>query len=78
MSTLELQKQLIHKIQKTTDEDILEGVLSLLEFETGNDEVYAFNAEQKVAIDRARQQIENGQFYTDEEADKLTEKWLKE
>jgi hypothetical protein len=78
MSTIELQEQLISKIQITTDEDVLEGVLRFLEFETEKDEVYIFNDEQQQAIAKARQQIKDGQFYTSEEVDKLTEKWLKE
>lgn len=78
MSTIELQEQLISKIQITTDEDVLEGVLRFLEFETEKDEVYIFNDEQQQAIAKARQQIKDGQFYTNEEVDKLTEKWLKE
>ena len=43
MTTLELQEQLISKIQTTTDEDVLKGVLSLLEFETETDEIYILN-----------------------------------
>jgi|JI9StandDraft_1071089.scaffolds.fasta_scaffold1020942_1 hypothetical protein len=78
MSTIELQEQLISKIQITTDEDVLEGVLRFLEFETEKDEVFIFNDEQQQAISKARQQIKDGQFYTNEEVDKLTEKWLKE
>ena len=78
MSTLELQKQLISKIQITTDQDILESVLRLLEFETSSDETYFLNENLKVAIVNARQQVANGQFYTDDEVDKLTEEWLKE
>lgn len=71
MSTIELQDQLISKIQITTDEDVLAGVLRFLEFETAKDEVFVFNDEQKAAIEKARTQVANGQFYTDEEADKL-------
>ena len=78
MSTVELQEQLISKIQITTDEDVLEGVLRFLEFETEKDEVFIFNDEQQQAISKARQQIKDGKFYTNEEVDKLTEKWLKE
>lgn len=76
MTTLELQEQLISKIQTITDEDVLKGVLSLLEFET--DEIYILNEEQQQAIAKARHQVDNGQFYTNEEVDKLTEEWLKE
>ena len=50
MTTSELQKQLISKIQITTDEDVLEGVLRFLEFETEKDEIYIFNDEQQNAI----------------------------
>ena len=78
MSTLELQKQLISKIQITTDQDVLESVLRLLEFETSSDETYFLNENLKVAIVNARQQVANGQFYTDDEVDKLTEECLKE
>ncbi|MBX7225911.1 MAG: hypothetical protein K1X55_07760 [Chitinophagales bacterium] len=77
MSTVELQNQLISKIQITMDEDILENVLRFLEFETSKDEVYAFNEAEEQAIEKARQQVKNGQFYSDEELVKLTEKWLK-
>ena len=78
MSTLELQEKLISKIQITADEDILESVLRFLEFETENNEVYILNEEQQQAIAKARLQVANGQFYTNEEVDKLTEEWLKE
>jgi hypothetical protein len=78
MTTLELQEQLISKIQTTTDEDVLKGVLSLLEFETETDEIYILNEEQQQAIAKASHQVDNGQFYTNEEVDKLTEEWLKE
>lgn len=77
MSTLELREQLISKIQVTNDEDVLEGMLRLLEFES-KDEVYKLNNEQKDAINLAREQVQRGEFYTEEEADKLTDKWLNE
>jgi len=77
VSTIELQEQLISKIKNTTNEDVLQGVLSLLEFETNNEEIYIFNEEEKKAIEMAQQQVAEGRFYTDEEADKLMDKWLK-
>ena len=78
MSTIELQEQLISKIQITTDEDILEGVLRFLEFETDKEEIYTFNSEQQKAIAEARRQVANGQYYSQEEVEKLSERWLKE
>ena len=76
MSTLELRKQLISKIQITEDEEILEALLKMLEFELNHSKVYHLNKFQKDAITIAKQQIVNGEVYTEEEANKLTDEWL--
>ena len=52
-------------------------MLRLLEFETNETEVYVLDAQQKQAIEISRAQIKNGEFYTEDEADKITEEWLK-
>ena len=71
MSTVELRKRLIEKIQKTQDDRILEEAFRLLELETMEDiEVYKLNYDQKKAISEAREQIRNGQFLTEEQANK--------
>ena len=77
MSTIELQQQLISKIQITHDDDILSGLLKMLEFELNNSEVYILNESQKEAIAISKNQIINGEVFTEEQADKLTEEWLK-
>jgi len=76
MSTTELRKRLIDKIQKTKDERILEEAYRLLELETEDIEIYRLNDDQKKAISEARQQIKNGQFLTEEQADKEIDEWL--
>jgi hypothetical protein len=77
MSTVELRKRLIEKIQKTQDERILEEAFRLLELETTEDiEIYRLNDDQKKAISEARQQIKNGQFLTEEQANKEIDEWL--
>ena len=76
MSTVELRKRLIDKIQKTKDERILEEAYRLLELETEDIEIYKLNDDQKKAINEARQQIKNGQFLTEEQADKEIDEWL--
>jgi hypothetical protein len=76
MSTLELRQQLISKIQITEDEEILGGLLKMLEFELNNTEVYHLNNFQKEAIIISKQQIIDGEVYTEEEANKLTDEWL--
>ena len=72
MSTLELQEQLIRKIQIMTDDDILAGVLQFIAFETEKDEIHVFTEVEQQAIAKARQQVADGQFYTDDEVNKLT------
>jgi tRNA A22 N-methylase len=76
MSTVELRKRLIDKIQKTKDERILEEAYRLLEIETEDIEIYRLNDDQKKAISEARQQIKNGQFLTEEQANKEIDEWL--
>ena len=77
MSTIELRKQLIDKIQKTEDNKILEEVYRLLELESDDIEIYKLNADQKKGISEAREQIKNGQYLTEEQANKDIDEWLK-
>jgi len=76
MSTVELRKRLIDKIQKTQDNRILEEAYRLLEIETGNIEIYSLNDDQKNAIHEARQQVKDGQFLTEDQANKEVNEWL--
>ncbi len=76
MSTLELKEQLISRIQITDDDDILGGLLKMLEFESNNSKIYELNKFQKESIEISKQQIINGEVYTEEEANKLTDEWL--
>jgi hypothetical protein len=79
MSTVELRKRLIEKIQKTQDDRILEEAFRLLELETTEDiEIYKLNDDQKKAISEARQKIKNGQFLTEEQSNKEIDEWLKD
>jgi tRNA A22 N-methylase len=76
MSTIELRKRLIDKIQKIDNEDLLAEAYRLLELETEDIEVYKLNNDQKKAITEARQQIKSGQFLTDEQSNKEIDEWL--
>lgn len=78
MSTIELKEQLIEKIQVTDDADILNGLLKLLEFELNATVTYKLNALQKESIAISREQVAKGEVYTEDEATKLTDEWLKE
>ena len=77
MTILQLREQLISKIQITEDQDILEFMLGILVQEPYPIEPYILNAEQNKRIDIALKQIDNGETCSDEEADKITQEWLK-
>jgi adenylate kinase family enzyme len=76
MSTVELKKLLIDKIQNIENEKLLQEAFRLLELETEDIELYKLNNNQNKAIEEARQQIKNGQFLADEQANKEVEEWL--
>jgi hypothetical protein len=76
MSTIELRKRLIDKIQKTDNEDLLAEAFRLLDLESEDIEIYKLNNDQRKAITEARQQIKNGQFLTDEQSNKEIDEWL--
>ena len=76
MSTVELKKRLIDRIQLTKDERILEEAYRLLEIEGEDLEVYKLHDSQKKAISEARQQVRSGHFLTDEQANEEIDEWL--
>jgi hypothetical protein len=77
MSAIELRKRLIEKIAKTENEELLREIYRLLEMETSDIEIYKVSSDEMDAITEARDQIKNGEFLTDEEADKEIDEWLK-
>ncbi len=77
MSVAELRDRLIDKIRKTYNQGILEEAYRLLESESGETEIYLLSAGQKEAISEAREQIKNGDFFTDDHANKEIDEWLK-
>ena len=76
MSTKELRKLLIEKIQLTDDNKLLEEASRLLEIEIEESEVYILNDKQKEAIEEGRKNIIKGEYLTDEESNKEIDEWL--
>lgn len=76
METAELRKKLIAKINLTEDNEILESVMRLLNFENEED-VYNLSEAQNSAIEEAREDYRNGHFSTNDEVNAEIEKWLK-
>ena len=78
MSVAELQKKLIEKISNTHDLNTLEDISNWIGLDDELPTVYHFSEEQLNKLEEAEQQIKDGNFYTNEEVNKETEKWLKE
>ncbi len=76
MSTVELRKRLIDKIQKTENGTLLEEAFRLLELESDDIEIYKLNSDQKNAVNEARHQIKNGRFLTNDQANNEIDEWL--
>lgn len=76
MSTIELRKRLIEKIQETDNEGLLEEAYRLLETGFEDKEIYKLNEDQISSINEAQMQIKNGQFLTDEQVNNEIDEWL--
>ncbi len=76
MSATGLKERLIDRIKKIDDEDILAEAYRLLGTDPDLEEPYQLNSEQKTAIDEARTQIKNGNYVTDNQANKEIDEWL--
>ncbi|RHR60842.1 hypothetical protein [Parabacteroides sp. AF17-28] len=74
MTYIELKKQnLIERLNAISDESLLDDIEQLLnERET----VLHFSPELKDKIDKALEQMQNGEVYTDKEMKKRFAKWL--
>jgi hypothetical protein len=75
MSTIELKKLLIERIQLTDDQQLLEEAYRLLEI-ADDTAVYVLSEAQERTIALARQQMEAGQSLTHEQANREIEEWL--
>lgn len=75
MKTEDLKKELINKIQNTTDDQLLENVLKFFELDKAT-EFYQLTKEEEKAINMAREDIMLGNSYTQKEVDEKLKKWV--
>lgn len=76
MTSLELKKRLIGKINQTENNEILEEMYRLIINEETESSIYKLSDEQKNAVEEAQEQFKNGQFLKGEQADKEIDEWL--
>jgi ABC-type Mn2+/Zn2+ transport system ATPase subunit len=78
MSSVEVKKKLIDKIQASDDAHLLEEMLRLIESESQDLGIYQLSREQQQAIEQAKAQIDKGQYLSNDEANDEIDQWLKE
>ena len=77
MTTLELRNQVIGRINLVNDDELLQDVFKLLDINQPDSEVIKLTNNHKEAIETAINQINNGDYLTNEQANEETDTWLK-
>lgn len=75
---MKTKEKIIEKIQKIDNETILEDLLEMIELELDLvGDFVKLNEEQKSAIDEGLKDIEEGKTFSNEEARKMIDEWMK-
>lgn len=77
MTTLELRNQVIGRINQVNDDELLQDVFKLLDINQTDSEVFKLTNNHKEAIETAINQINNGDYLTNEQANKEINTWLR-
>jgi hypothetical protein len=76
MTTKELRTRVIKKINEIDDESLLHDLIRLIEDSTDDNEIYRLSDNHKIAIDQAIDQIEKGDYLTNEQSNQQINEWL--
>jgi len=77
MTTVELKNILIHQISGISDKSLLNAIKTIIETNSGSN-IYKTTSEQQNRIKEGREQIANGEFFTNDQVEKEIDKWLSE
>ena len=77
MSTIELKNILIHKIAAINDETFLKAIRTIVDAKTEST-IYKTSQEQKQRIKEGIDQIQSGEYFTNEQVELEVDKWLGE
>ena len=77
MTTVDLKNILIHKIAAINDESFLNAIKTIIDSKSEST-IYNTSAEQKAKIKEGLEQIENGEYFTNEQVESEINKWLKD
>lgn len=76
MTTIELRNKVIGKLNQINDDLILAEVYRLLDDNYDDSGIYQLSDNHKLAIEEAMAQISNGDYLTNEQANKEIDEWL--
>ncbi len=76
MTVTELKQRLIGKIKQTENNELLEEMYRLITNDETDNSTYVLSDEQLKAVQEGQLQYLNGQFLTEDQADKDIEEWL--
>ncbi len=77
MGTVELRNILIHKIALINDESFLNAIKTIIDTKTKST-IYKTSSDQKLRIKEGIDQIEGGNYFTNEQVESEIDKWLEE
>jgi predicted nucleic acid binding AN1-type Zn finger protein len=75
MTVIQLKEKIIAKISSTDNEDLLEHISDLIDFEYN--EVHQMSPGEIDAVKDGLEQLKNGQKISHEEVKRQTDEWLK-
>lgn len=78
MTTNQLKKLLISKIDDTNDEELLKAVYKIIDYNSSSGNIFITDDEQKKAIYQGMEQIKDELIVTNEDLEKEIDKWLNE
>ena len=76
MTSIELKNKVIGKINQLNDDEILNEIYKLLDDNDEDTEIFQLSENHKIAIEIARNQIDKGEYLTNEQANKEIREWL--
>jgi predicted transcriptional regulator len=78
MSTAELKEKLIAQINNTDNDELLSEISAMFYIESKSlNGIYQMSAAEREAVEDGLNQIKNGRWVPDEEANRQVEEWLR-
>ena len=77
MNTVDLKNILIHRIAGINDKSFLTAINTIIE-KKSESIIYKTTSEQRKSIEKGKEQIANGEYFTNEQVELEIDKWLKE